>query len=376
MAKRQNNGYTVGRHVSGGWWSRVTTGYDAKGNAKRKAFYGATRDEVVKKAQAFRLKRDAGAFVPVNRDVALSLWLDHWLETFVTPNREPKTVGGYSDCIHLHLRPVIGGIQLRKLTSEDVRKLLAAKEKAGLGSYSLLKIRAVLRAALNQAWKEGLIEQNVAAKVTPPKVHTNDPVHLDPKEATYFIESIEGHHLAPFFSFALSTGLRLGEASGLRWEDVDFEQRTVAIRVQLQRIGGKLIHKSLKSTSSRRVLHLSDLAMKALESAKGFQLVETPSNPLDLVFLNSEGRPLDAKYIDKHLKALLVKAGLKPISFHKLRHSAATLMVAAGVELHQVAKHLGHSQISLTANLYAHGVSESQRKAADTLGEVLRRGGL
>lgn len=376
MGKRQNNGYTIGRRENGGWWSRVTIGYDSKGRAKRKAFYGKTREDVLRKAQTFALKRDAGGFAPASRDVTVGAWLDRWLETFIKPNREPKTLKSYSDCIRIHLSPALGRTPLRKLVSQDVRKLLLEKEKDGLGSSSLRNIRATLRAALNQAWKEGLIEQNVAAKVTPPKVQPKEPTHLEPGEAAYFLESIEGHHLAPFFAFALSTGLRLGEATGLRWEDVDFERRTASIRVQLQRVDGKLVHKSLKSASSRRDLHLPDLAIEALESARGFQLVETPLNPLDLVFLNSEGRPLDAKYVDKHLKAVLVRANLKPLSFHKLRHTAATLMVAAGVELHQVAKHLGHSQISLTANLYAHGVSESERKAADTLGDVLKRGKL
>jgi integrase len=91
---------------------------------------------------------------------------------------------------------------------------------------------------------------------------------------------------------------------------------------------------------------------------------------------NSAGRPIDPKNIDKHLKAVFAKAELPPMSFHKLRHTAATLMVAAGVELHQVKEQLGHSQISLTANLYAHGLTEAQKKASDTLDRVLREGRL
>ncbi|MGI8923330.1 MAG: site-specific integrase [Fimbriimonadales bacterium] len=131
---------------------------------------------------------------------------------------------------------------------------------------------------------------------------------------------MQDHPLCGLFTFTLATGLRIGEATGLRWSDVDFEKETATIAVQLQRIAGKLIHKPLKSQSSRRTLPISG-AIEVLEAAKSAQLIDGPANPLGLVFLNAEGRPLDQKYIDKRLKALLVAAGLPPLSFHKLRHT-------------------------------------------------------
>jgi integrase len=150
---------------------------------------------------------------------------------------------------------------------------------------------------------------------------------------------------------------------------------------QLQRIDGTLMLRGLKSTSSRRTLPLASLAVEALREEKARQLVLSAAlgndfNPLNIVFLNSEARPLDQRYVDRHLKEILVKAGLPKLSFHKLRHTAASLLVAAGVDIHQVKEQLGHSQISLTANLYAHGVSQAQRRAANKLDSVLRTGDL
>jgi len=157
---------------------------------------------------------------------------------------------------------------------------------------------------------------------------------------------------------------------------VDFDKATATIAVQLQRIDGKLTHKLLKSKSSRPALPVGGVALEVLQAAKARQLVEAPENPLGLVFLNTEGRPLDQKYLDKRLKALLVSAGLRPLSLHKLRHTVASLMVAARVDLHQVKEHLGHSQISLTANIYAHPVSEAQRRAANVMDGSIKRGTL
>ncbi|MBA3725483.1 MAG: site-specific integrase [Armatimonadetes bacterium] len=379
MAKRQRraDGYTVGQWANGGWWSRVTTGYNEQGNPKRKAFYGNTRAEVVERAQAFKQKIDKGGFAPEGRDTTVAAWLGHWLESFIRPHREPKTTGYYEGFIRLHIGPALGRIPLRKLTAAKVRELMSAKAAEGLSPSTVRGLRATLRAALNQAWKDGLIDQNVAQKVAPPKIEAKDePMHLTPEQVGRFLDNIRNHPLSPLFAFTLSTGVRIGEATGLRLSDIDFEKRTARIAVQLQRIDGKLQHKSLKSKSARRTLHLADTAIAAVKAAKAAQLIDGPANPLGLVFLNTEGRPLDQKYIDKRLKALLVAAGLPPLSFHKLRHTVASLMVAGGVDLHQVKEQLGHSQISLTANLYAHGVSEAERRAANVLDEIIKRGTL
>jgi integrase len=250
------------------------------------------------------------------------------------------------------------------------------KHAEGLSANFVRGLRAVLRSSLTQAWKQGLIEQNVASRTNAPKIEHKDPEFLTPGEAQRLLQAAKGEFLEPLIAFTLATGVRIGEVSGLRWSDVDFNRETVSIAKQLQRVGGKLILKDVKSKSSRRTLHLSGIALNALQQQRASTLLDAHENPLGLVFLNHEGRPLDPKYVDDHVKRIMRTAGVRVMSFHKLRHTAATLMVAAGVELHQVKQQLGHSQISLTANLYAHGVNEAQRKAANKLDAVLRRGSL
>jgi len=373
---RRADGYSIRKRPDGRWEARITIGYNEKGNPKRKSFYGRTRGEALEQAQSFKVKLDAGGFAPTTRDTSVGDWLDRWIELYVRPHREPKTTKYYEAFVRLHLKPAVGGTPLRKLTVQHLQKLLTEKAQSGLSADFIRGLRATIRAALNQAWKEGLIEQNVAAKITPPKLKKPKPQALSMKETKSFLESLADNPLGPLFAFSLATGLRLGEATGLRWSNVDIKGKVVSVSQQLQRIDGELRLKELKSSSSRRAVPLSKIAMRAIQEQKAKQLLESNANPLNLVFLNPHGRPLDPKFVDSRLKEALVGAELRPMSFHKLRHTAATLMVAAGADLHHVKQQLGHSQISLTANLYAHSVSEAQRRAAELLNDVLESGEL
>jgi integrase len=372
--RRKADGYSIAKRDDGRWEARITIGYNENGNPRRKSFYGETRASVLDQVQTYKHKVDSGAIVANGKETLLGVWLEEWLSTYIKPHREPKTYKFYEAYVRIHIKPALGKLQLRKLSPQAIQKLMNEKSEEGLSANFVRGLRATLRSALSQAWKIGLIEHNPAARVNCPKIEHKDPQFLAPGAVRQFLDAAQSSAMASLFQFALVTGLRVGEISGLRWSDIDFSKRTVAINYQLQRIDGKLTLKSLKSKSSRRVLPLGTSAIKALQDAKSEQLLKGWTNEGGFVFLNTSGRPLDPKNVDDHLKEAFEKAGLPRMSFHKLRHTAATLMVAAGVELHQVMLQLGHSQISLTANLYAHGVTESQRRASDILERVIERG--
>lgn len=169
----------------------------------------------------------------------------------------------------------------------------------------------------------------------------------------------------------LSTGTRLGEARGIRWEDLDLDTKNpetgepeplVRIRGQLQRIGGKLTYRATTKTHQDRVLPLPATMGRELRAIAAQQMVDGIADPDGIVFLNPEGRRLDEKYVSDRLKAACVEAGIKPISPHKLRHTSATLALAeSGGDLHAVQKMLGHQQSRLTADLYGHATPERLR---------------
>lgn len=350
------------------WVGAVKVGYNEKGNPKRKAFYRATKEEARKAATEYKVQIETKGVAPITKDESLGRWLDAWLEE-VKAHREPKTHRYYEGFVRLHIKPAIGKTVLRKLTVQDVQGVLERKT----GSLASA-IHRTLRAALGIAYERGLVETNVATRARAPKVTVKPAEHLTTEEVGKLREAMRGHPLEALIGFTLATGLRVGEATGLTWEHVDLTARHFRVRQQLQRIEGELRLKALKTASSQRTLPLSRSAVEALRIARVGQEVESLDNPLGLVFLNGEGRACDPKYVDEHLKALCAKAGIKPVSFHKLRHTAATTMVAAGVPLHQVMLYLGHSSLALVSTLYAHEVDEAQRLAADVLDDALENG--
>jgi integrase len=379
---RRNHGYSVSLHKASARyeWS-CTVGYDENGKQRRARGYALTQALAVEAAQAALARHRKGGCIPTSKDSTVCEYLDAWLEEHVKPSTAPKTYGFYDANIRRHLNPFIGRIKLRQLRAMDIQAIIAQRRDEGLSSSTLHGILRTIRAALTVAWKNELVEQNVAKKVTMPKLERQTPGFLEPEQASALIAASKGHVLHNLIVFALATGVRLGEASGLTWDCINLDRKEARIMHQLQRIDGTLMLRGLKSTSSRRTLPLASLAVEALREEKARQLVLSAAlgndfNPLNIVFLNSEARPLDQRYVDRHLKEILVKAGLPKLSFHKLRHTAASLLVAAGVDIHQVKEQLGHSQISLTANLYAHGVSQAQRRAANKLDSVLRTGDL
>lgn len=380
--RRRNDGYSVyERKREGRWEWSVTTGYDSDGKQVRARGYEPSRAKAVATAQKVANNHRKGGFVAVSKDSTLTAYLDQWITLHVQPYKEPKTTSFYRSNVETHLKPFLGKKKLRQLTPQDIQALIAQRKSEGRSSSTLHGILRTLRTALQTAWKEGLIEQNAAQKVTMPKLEQRKPDFLTPDEAKRLLQAAKGNPLESLIAFTLATGVRLGEVTGLTWECVDFARSQVDISQQLQRVDSKLTLKRLKSKSSQRTLHLPTIALTALVDEKNRQAelrnqLGEEFNPLNLVFLNTEGRPLDPRNVDKFLKQALAKAGCRPISMHKLRHTAATLMVAAGVELHQVKEQLGHSQISLTADLYAHGVDEAQRKAANRLDQVLNSGTL
>lgn len=348
--------------------------YNEAGNPKRKAFYAKTKAEADRRAREFLQQFERGSSILGGSATTVTQWFDYWLRTFIEPpNREPKTYRSYEGYVRLYVNPMLGRVRLRDLSTAQVKELMNSAAKGGLGPYSLRNLRATLRAGLQQAFIEEHVLQNAAARIKAPKIERSEPVHLEAEQVVRFLDSVKVHPLGPLFAFALHTGARVGEATGLRFEDVDFAAEKVSIRVQLQRINGKLVHKSLKSLSARRTNHLVPEAVEALQAAKVSQMINGYDNPLGLVFLNPEGRPLDPKYVDKKLKTALTAAGLPPLGFHKLRHTAATLMLAEGGDLHAVKNVLGHSQISLTTDLYGHPDHEANQKAVERLANAFRR---
>lgn len=365
-SKRRNAGYTVSKRSDGRYMARIFLGY-VDGKQKRHTIYGKTESAVHKAAQEFRVRLDEGKFLPTGRDCKVSDYLEQWLQTYVTvPTLAPMTVASYNSHCQNHLIPTLGTLPLRALTPQHVQNMMKAQLASGLSTSTVNGTHRVLRAALSQAVKDRLIAENVAKLAKPPKVASRADLFFSRDELQKLFGVVSGHPFENLFRIAPYLGLRLGEITGLQWDDVDFEQQTIRVRSQLQWVDGKPTLRGLKSSNSKRTLPVGDL-VDLLKNQKSMNLVQGWENKMNLVFLSPTGRPIDPKQLDTQLKSLCAKAEVRPLSFHSFRHTTATLLLGAGEEATEVMNMLGHSQISLTVNTYGGVLREAQKRAAAKL---------
>ncbi|GHJ29482.1 hypothetical protein TPA0910_39150 [Streptomyces hygroscopicus subsp. sporocinereus] len=191
------------------------------------------------------------------------------------------------------------------------------------------------------------------------------------------LTSAVGHRLHALFELALHTGLRKGELLGLRWEDLDLDTGTAAIRRTLQRTSaGGLTTLPTKTRASERRIALPTRCLQSLKLHREQQQREreaagTMWQHSGHVFTTAQGRSIDPTNLSRTFATLLRKAGLRRIRFHDLRHSTATLLLEQGVELVVIKELLGHARIGVTATGYAHVRVRLQRDAIDILSTAL-----
>ncbi len=374
-ARRGRGEGSVFQRADGRWCAVVDLGW-IDGRRARKSVYGRTRKEAHDRLMAAQRAIGSG-LLPAPDRLTLEAYLTDWLAA-AHPTIRASTFASYEAIVRVHLIPGIGRIPLVKLTVGDVERLLRAKSATALSPRRVAMIRGVLRRALTRAVKHRLIAANVAALADPPKQERHEIHPLTPDQARVLLESIAGHRLEGLFTVALTTGLRSGELRALRWADIDLEARSLSVEAGLARIDGQWQRVPPKSAAGRRMVPLMDRTVTALREHRRRQLTdrlaagsEWIGNPWDLVFVSEVGTPLDSSNVVHAYQRALERAGLPRQRFHDARHSVATFWLAAGVPARVVADMLGHSQVSLTLNVYTHVLPTLRREAADRLDAIL-----
>jgi len=215
----------------------------------------------------------------------------------------------------------------------------------------------------------GLHRSQPGEVADPPRVLKYRVEPLTQTEAQAVLEAVQQHRLAALYSVGLAIGLRLGEALGLRWEDVDLERGTLLVRQALQRIDGEWRFVEPKTEQSRRVIPLPAVAVAALKAHRDRQTWERKAaekgegwHETGLVFCAPDGSPQFAQNITRTFQGLLVRAGLKPRRFHDLRHACCSLLLAQGVPPGTVMEILGHSNIQTTMMIYREVTQDAKRQ--------------
>jgi integrase len=378
MARRRGHGEgSITQRKDGRWMARVGLGRGADGHRQRKYAYATTQAAAVD-----LLRKLGGRAVEGQLLTTTTPTVARYLEDWFTVNSDawrPSTRRGYRSAIDLYLVKAFGVLRLEQLSPLLVQRWLTQHKTAHGARRRITLAHAVLRSALSEAQRLQLVTINAAELVRVPTPTSRPIMPLSVEQASAFLQVAEQHRLSALFSVALACGLRLGEATGIRWTDVDLDTGELRIRQQLQRVGKTLVLQELKTEKSRRTLMLPQVCIAALREHRKRQLKERLKMGAQwvdtgLVFTTyaphglrrKAGTGLHPRNVLRVLHALFDAATPK-ISrrrFHDLRHSAASLLIAAGVELVEVSMLLGHSELRVTADLYTHLQQQTASKAA------------
>ena len=369
MGRRGNREGTVRKRKDGRWEARISVG------GKQRSLYGKTRDAVTQKMRDAQRSAEQG--IPlVDQRTRVDQFLTSWLQDSVRPSVRPSTYRSYEAHVRVHLNPALGHIPLVKLQPAHVQQLMNRQLEDGLSANTVLRIRATLRRALNQAMKWGVVSRNVATLVDPPKAPRYEIEAVSPERAKAILEAVRGHQHEALVTTALATGMRLGELLGLHWADVDLSAAQLRVRWALQRVEGKRILVEPKTDRARRVIPLADVAVDSLRQQQVRQRAFKSSASEDwaehgLVFTTASGGPLSGENVSRSFHRILKSAGLPRMRFHDLRHACASLLLVQGASPRVVMEILGHSGISMTMNTYSHVLPSLQRDAADSINALL-----
>lgn len=383
MSRRGAREGSIAQRKDGRWQGRVHLGYEG-GKRIRKHYYGASREEVAAKLTRALAEHQRGIAPVRDERQTVGSFVERWLVESVRPTVRPRTFESYELIVRLHIVPRLGGIPIARLAPQDVQSLLVAKLAAGLSPRSVQYVHAVLRRALGQAYRWGIVARNVATLVDAPRVARAEVRPLTPAEARRFLDAIRGDRLEALYTVALALGLRQGEALGLRWTDVDLEAGTLTVNRSLQRVprvlrdatAGRLVLVEPKTARSRRTIAMPAIVAAALRAHRTRQLEErllagSRWTEAGLVFTSTIGTPLDSRNVTHGFQRVLAGAGLPRQRFHDLRHACASFLLAQGVPARVVMEVLGHAQIGMTLGVYGHLLPTMQAEAAGRMDALL-----
>ena len=250
------------------------------------------------------------------------------------------------------------------------------KDNTGLSASTLKKHKNVLSQVLKCAAKEGYITSNPCQYVELPKVEKYEAKFLTSEQASAMLSAVKGERLYPILLIATCYGMRRSEICGLQWDAIDFVSNTVTVKRTMVKQKTLVIKNRTKTASSHRTYPLLPIIKQELlrirheqeDNRRFFGNGYIESNQ---VFTWEDGRPITAEYVSHKFKKLIAKYNLPDVRLHDLRHSCASIMLSAGMQLKDVQEWLGHSDISMTANVYGHLDDTRKKKVANEISGLL-----
>jgi integrase len=303
-----------------------------------------------------------------------SEYIKDWLKNKRKISEETREL--YESYLRTHLIPLLGNLQISKITAHHIDNFITELESKGLAKNTIKRIFSVVNASLNSAALKDVIVKNVALKVEKPRAEKKQLIIWEPDYVIDFLEKTEDESRYWIVIYlAVMTGMRQGEILGLRWSDIDFENRTLSIQQTVTR--KRKIKPGAKNKVSARAVALSNDTIKALQEHRktivADKLKAVDYLKHDLVVCTTFGGPATCRAIQKVWDRLITKYKAPKITFHDLRHTHASLLIKQGVHIKVISERLGHSSVAITMDLYGHLMQNMQSEAADGLDSLLKK---
>lgn len=338
-------------------------------------------------AEAFLLdinkKQSEGNFLN-QKSITVTEYLLQWLNDYVKINVRASSYVGYERIIKNHLIPYIGNTLLKNLTAMQIDNLYAellqngrSDGKGGLSQKSVQYTHRVLNELLEHAVKKQLIYFNPIKGITnTPKPKKFQATIYTAKELLYLLNVAKDTPYELPIALAGICGLRRGECLGLKISDIDFSTKTIKISRQLILLRKQIVESEPKSTDSNRIIAVPDMVMEIIKKQIQLnnhykQLLQNEYFDEGYLICHNNGTPIRPDYLTKNFANFIQSKGLKKIRFHDLRHTCASLMLKSGVAMKTASEILGHSSISITADLYTHVLQDTKQVAANQIEQLL-----
>lgn len=356
----------------GRWQLQAYVGKDPVSGKKRyvtQTFRGSRSDAKA----ALRRLVDAAHRAEASDGLTMTVaqFLEKWLE-WKSERVRPTTLRRYKELTRLYAIPVLGGLKLHRVRPLVIEDAYARASSLGLSAATVHHLHRTLHAAFEQAVRWQLMDRNPAHSVTPPRREKKRREPVTPQQLPHVIGVVRGTSLELPTLLGIGCGLRLGEALGVRWQDVGWEKSTLRVT---QILHVDMSFGSPKSHRSERTMTIPGFCIDALrrhrkhQNERRLQLGDAWSE-LGLINDRGDGRPLRPDAVSKGFARLMRSNGVE-LTFHGLRHGHADLMLASGGDLKTTSHRMGHSSISLTGDVYTHVASTHDRLAAERFDSYL-----
>ncbi|MBR1155892.1 tyrosine-type recombinase/integrase [Bradyrhizobium sp. JYMT SZCCT0428] len=371
------------RERSPGHWAIVFDVPDPKTGKRRRKWYsfkGTKRQAQVESARLISEFKSGNALEPTKTTV--SEYLEKWLE-YIRTQVSPRTFERYGEIVRKNISPLIGTIQLTKLSPMAISTAYSTaltsgrrKGSGGLSPRTVHHCHRVLKQALTQAVRWQLMGRSPADSVDPPKVERTAMTTYDLKQTGELIEALRGTCLFIPTLLAVLLGMRRGEIAALRWRSVSLETAQLAVVESVEQMNSAVRLKPPKNGRARTVALgrtiVEELRAYRLTQAQGLLKLGVRLSDDNFVCAHADGEMMEPVWITREWARVIRGTGLPRYRFHDLRHAHATHLLASGTHPKVASERLGHSKIGITLDLYSHVMPGMQEDAAARADAALR----